>query len=98
MFKYLWNTAIVSAVGLTLLVTPGISEAQRRGGNAGGRGGSPQTSTGSRGVQNNGGRVENRNGNNNWNNQGYYRGYGGYGGWGFGWGYPGYYYGGRPYY
>ncbi len=92
--KYFWTAAVAGAVGITLLLTPGTSLAQRRMG----RGGSPQAT--SRSVQaGNAGRVESRNGwngNNGWNGyygRGYYRNNVG---WGFG--YPGIYFAGRPYY
>jgi uncharacterized protein (TIGR03000 family) len=85
MLKRIWSAATIALVGLTLVLTPAISEAQRHGGGGGGHGG---------GGRGGGGRFDGGKG------RDFGRG-GFRGGWGWGWGYPGYYgayYGGYPYY
>jgi uncharacterized protein (TIGR03000 family) len=86
MLKTLWTTGIVALVGLTLLLTPETSDAQRGGGRGGGgRGGGG----GGRGGGGGGGEWREGRG------RGWDRGWGWGWGAGIGWGYPGYgYYGG----
>jgi uncharacterized protein (TIGR03000 family) len=109
MKKTIWTATVVAMVGLALFLTPGIREAQGKGGSGGhgggGGGGSGGRSSGGGRASSGGGGV--RVGSANYGGRGYapYRGqgyYGGYYGLGLGLGYfgsylPGYSYGGLPY-
>jgi uncharacterized protein (TIGR03000 family) len=95
MFSHLWKLGLASLVGVTLLLTPGTSEAQGKGGGRGGGGGS-RGGRMSRSGGNWSGNSGNwsRNGGRAYDNRGYY--YGPAIGLGIGLGYPGYYgYGNR---
>jgi len=113
MFRYLWKAGVVGLVGLSLLLTPGTSEAQRGRGRS--RGGNWSGGGGSHGGNWSGGGGRGGNwGGNNWGHSGVsfgiglgypglyggygYGGYGGYGRYGYG-AYDGsYYYPSTSYY